>query len=139
MLTPGIFSGSKLEITGIIKHPFTLQFTLPFTHFHFIIRKTQMPKKNRTHLSPFRSLMRDRRRCFVSSSKFSTSLSIQLSRTSDRVLDDIFPLQIGHSNLRFIHSLMQYEQKLCAQFKVTACKTKTGGLISERWYIHLLV
>ena len=46
---------------------------------------------------------------------------MQLSRTREGVLDLMSFRQMGHSIFRFIHSLMQKEQKLWAQFKVTAC------------------
>lgn len=74
-----------------------------------------------THLSPFRPLIRLRRCSFISTSSFSTILFMQLSSTRERVFDLISCLQIGHSTLRFVHSLIQQEQKLCAQFRVTAC------------------
>lgn len=60
-----------------------------------------------THLSPFRSLIRVRRCSFISTSSFSTILSMQLSSTRERVFDLISCLQIGHSTLRFVHSLIQ--------------------------------
>lgn len=60
-----------------------------------------------THLSPFRSLIRVRRCSFISTSRFSTILSMQLSSTRERVFDLISCLQIGHSTLRFVHSSIQ--------------------------------
>lgn len=61
---------------------------------------------------------------FTSELRRSTILLMQLSRTSELVLDSMSFRQMGHSIFRFIHSLMQKEQKLWAQFRVTACNVK---------------
>lgn len=57
---------------------------------------------------------------------------MQLSRTTERVCENRFCLQMGHSSFRFLHWFIQCEQKLWAQFNVTACG-KQKHIQTVRW------
>lgn len=73
-----------------------------------------------THLSPFLSEISVWRLAFISRLKFSTMLSMQLSSARQRVWDWMACRQIGHSSFFLRHCLMQWLQKLWAQFRMTA-------------------
>lgn len=75
-----------------------------------------------THLSPFLSVMRVCRLDFMSRLRFSTMLSMQLSRARQRLWDWMARRQMGHSSFFLRHCLMQWLQKLWAQFRMTACR-----------------
>lgn len=74
-----------------------------------------------THLSPFLSVMSVCRLAFMSRLRFSTMLLMQLSKARQRVWDWMACRQMGHSSFFLRHCLMQWQQKLWAQFRMTAC------------------
>lgn len=66
--------------------------------------------------------MRVCRLAFMSRLRFSTMLLMQLSRARQRVWDWMACRQMGHSSFFLRHCLMQWQQKLWAQFRMTACR-----------------
>lgn len=79
-----------------------------------------------THLSPFLSVMRLCLLAFMSRLRFPTMLSMQLSSAKQRVWDWMLCRQMGHSSFFLRHCLMQWQQKLWAQFRMTACGGHKG-------------
>ena len=83
-----------------------------------------------THI-PCLSSMTSCLRFFISTDRFSTILSIKVSKTSDLFWDVIFVRQIGQVFSFFCHSTMQEWQKVWAQFSVVACEHYKGNPYKE--------
>lgn len=98
-----------------------VDFFLPFIDILSASLNGTMMRLRVTHLSPFLSVMSVCRLAFMSRLRFSTMLLMQLSRARQRVCDWMGCRQMGHSSFFLRHCLMQWQQKLWAQFRMTAC------------------